>query len=553
MASAVAFLACSLVSMTLVSVRSRQYLTGKEHLHGSAAWATEEDVRKTGRLDATTGPYIGGFEVQPGHIRYMRDPFDDNILGVAPPGSGKTSGLVLPTLLDNSDWSMFVLDPKEQLHDLSSGYRRAAGNQVFKFAPGSKQTARYNVLAEIRLYTDFDVKDAQNIAEVICHVPGEVTTDSHWDVIAKQFLVGVMLHACYKAYHQERTATMAEIAEMITPSAATHILDSTLPEMVQYAHDPTGAAGWRLPNGYKARVHPVVRAAANAMYNRVYQGEPNREFEGVVSNCAKRLEIYRDPLIAHATSASDFTIEDLVNHDTPVTLYLCVSFGDSERLLALTRLIVTMAFSRLTEAGKSGFVNKWRLLWLLDEFPTLRDLPAIADGLAAARDFGMKFFLIAQTFAQIELAYRKAAVLINNCDVWVAYAPNDPDTRKLLSQQAGKRTVAHRVQTFSGGRYANQKNAINESISNSERELITPDEVGRMRPPTKGGINNNRILEPGDMLVFLRGCNPIFGRQMLYFFDTELLFRSQIPALTSWPALPRKGVVTLSTLQAATP
>ena len=61
------------------------------------------------------------------------------------------------------------------------------------------------------------------------------------------------------------------------------------------------------------------------------------------------LTLYSDPLVARNTSASDFTINDLVNHERPVSLYLVVPPSDKIRLRPLIRLMFTMVVNRLTE------------------------------------------------------------------------------------------------------------------------------------------------------------------------------------------------------------
>ena len=44
------------------SLRSRRLSANAEHLHGSARWATEKDIRETGLLDARQGLYVGGWK-----------------------------------------------------------------------------------------------------------------------------------------------------------------------------------------------------------------------------------------------------------------------------------------------------------------------------------------------------------------------------------------------------------------------------------------------------------------------------------------------------------
>src|SRR5258706_5572333 len=47
------------------SLRSRRVSAHAQHLHGSARWATDQDLRETGLLDAGQGVYVGGWKPGP--------------------------------------------------------------------------------------------------------------------------------------------------------------------------------------------------------------------------------------------------------------------------------------------------------------------------------------------------------------------------------------------------------------------------------------------------------------------------------------------------------
>jgi type IV secretion system protein VirD4 len=49
-------------------------------------------------------------------------------------------------------------------------------------------------------------------------------------------------------------------------------------------------------------------------------------------------------------------------------------------------------------------------------------------------------------------------------------------------------------------------------------------------PGAKKDTASDRITEAGDMLVFVAGHPPIYGRQMLYFQDPIFSERARIPA-----------------------
>ena len=76
---------------------------------------------------------------------------------------------------------------------------------------------------------------------------------------------------------------------------------------------------------------------------------------------------------------------------------------------------------------------------------------------------------------------------------------------------------------------------VSTHMDEIERPLMTPDEIMRLRPPKKErGGHQEKIIAPGDMLIFVSGHYPIYGTQMLYFFDPILRSRAEIPPPTKF-------------------
>lgn len=69
-----------------------------ENLHGSAHWATLEEVKESGVFDKDKGVYIGGFEHKK-TLHYLRHDGPEHVMLFAPTRSGKGVSLLLPTLL----------------------------------------------------------------------------------------------------------------------------------------------------------------------------------------------------------------------------------------------------------------------------------------------------------------------------------------------------------------------------------------------------------------------------------------------------------------------
>jgi type IV secretion system protein VirD4 len=216
--------------------------------------------------------------------------------------------------------------------------------------------------------------------------------------------------------------------------------------------------------------------------------------------------------------------------------------SDKIRLRPLIRLMFTMTVNRLTEKmvfqGAEQKRNKHRLLLLIDEFPSLNRMEVFADALSYMAGYGLKAYLITQDIRQIVDAYGNNESIVSNCHVRIAFAPNQFETAELLSKMTGTATVQKASYNFSGSRLSPVMAHINASVDHIERPLMTPDEVLRLKPPQKRGDGaQERIVAPGQMLVFVSGHHPILGTQMLYFLDPALNARAELAPPTGFIAL----------------
>jgi len=515
------------VFFALTNRRARRLSMNAEHLHGSARWAEEKDVHATGLLTANDGVFVGGWSADGKRLHYLRHNGPEHILAFAPTRSGKGVGLVIPTLLAWSE-SAIVYDIKGENWAKTAGFRAQAGHLCFKFSPVEQEaTSRFNPLSEVRLFTPRDVSDAQNIASMIVRTGEDSPQERYWQDASTSITTGMILHACYAAALEGRQASLADLSHLFTrPGSSFH---DTLEDLLNFVHDPGFQHQWRMPDGSLTATHPVVREKVQEMMDK-----EEKDFGGVLSTAKTALTLYSDPLVANNCSASDFTINDLVNHERPVSLYLVVPPSDKIRLRPLIRLILTMTVNRLTErtlfAGAEQQHNRHRLLFLIDEFPSLNRMEIFADALSYMAGYGLKAYLITQDIRQIVDAYGNNESIVSNCHVRIAFAPNQFETAKLISDMTGTTTVQKATYNFSGQRFSPVMGHLNASVDNIERPLMTPDEVLRLKPPRKEGHGiQERIVAPGQMLIFVSGHHAILGTQMLYFLDPTFKIRSDIP------------------------
>ena len=516
--------------------RTKRLSANGEDIHGSARWASEDDIYETGLLDAGNGVYVGGwYDNGKRRLRYLRHDGPEHILAFAPTRSGKGVGLVIPTLLTWPE-STVVYDIKGENWAKTAGFRSQQGHVCFKFSPVEEgNSSRFNPLAELRLFTARDVSDAQNIADMIVRTGEDSPQERYWQDAAASITTGMVLHVCYAAASEGRTASLADLARVFT-RPGTHFRE-TLHEIISYPHDPDYSHAWRTGEGDRTMTHPVVREKVQEMLDK-----EDKDFSGVLSTAKTALTLYSDPLVAKNTSASDFTIQDLVNHDRPVSLYLVVPPSDKIRLRPLIRLIFTMIVNRLTEKmdfqGATQKRNKHRLLFLIDEFPSLKRMELFGDALSYMAGYGLNAYLITQDIRQILDQYGANESIVSNCHVRIAFAPNQLETAEVLSKMTGVKTVQKASFNFSGSRLSPIMGHVNASVDHIERPLMTPDEILRLTPARKEGHGESEeIVAPGQMLIFVSGHYPILGTQMLYFSDPVLAKRAKVSPPTEFFSL----------------
>lgn len=516
---------------TLVLIFIRVSLKAKlTDNHGSARFASEEEIAKTDLLDGK-GVFLGITEAG----KYIRDNAYTHLFLCAPSRSGKGVGLIIPTLLYWAH-SVIVTDVKGENWAFTAGWRKKMGHIVLKFDPtnvsyadnnghfsyqGGGGSCRFNPFDEIRIGTPKEVGDTQNICRILVDPTGKgyEGSNAHWTNNAADLLIGIVLHLKYSRPTVNITTVIDFLAED-TDGLQAHLM-KILEEVKSGAsfHDNTGyilqASTLR---DEKIYFHPYVQQIFTKMAST-----PDKEFGSIQSTLETALQIYRDPVIANNLSASDFTIADLMNNERPVSLYLIVPPSDIDRMMPAFRLIVELLYRRNVEkmefdvGSKKTKENKHRLLMLLDEFPALGKMETFETAMGVIAGYGIKAFIICQSVQQINKIYGKDNGIISNCEVRVFFAPNDDVTPKFLSSLMGKKTVeSHSKSTNSA---VITMGAKSYSYNEMSRDLMTPDEISTM----------DRSKE----IVLKTGVRPILGRKITWYNNPHFKDRPCDPPAAS--------------------
>lgn len=484
--------------------------------HGSARWATISEWEEAGLISPpgkfTDGIILGIVKKRLfGKVRYIIENLKTHIALIAPSRAGKGTGVIIPTLLN---WlgSVFVLDMKGENYQITAGYRKHALKQtILKFKPyGLEDSISYNPLAEVRIGTAYEVKDATIIADILTD-PGEGKKRDHWDMSATALFIGLILHVLYMRRREGKIGTFGDIVDFLTSTDKT--LEQNFIDLMEYKHLEDYSV-WNdiydssQMKGINPGTHPIVARTAAEILNK-----DERERASVISTVMAKLSLFKDPIIRKNTSRADFRIKDLMDYKNPVSFYIVVEAEQMDTLSLLLRILVTQTIGILApemDFSSDKPIHKHKMLFLMDEFPAFGTIPLFEKALAYIAGYGMKALIIAQALNQIKKNYGDRNSVFDNCATTVFYSPTplDTETPKQISEMLGDKTIKVKNRSYK----AFQIGSSNISESNQARRLLTPEEV---RNKVAGKWN----------IISVTGLYPRIGVKLEYF--REKYFKSK--------------------------
>jgi type IV secretion system protein VirD4 len=448
--------------------------------HGSARWMEPQEIKHS-ILVNNPGVFLG----KAGKY-FLRHNGPEHVIAIAPTRSGKGVGLVIPTLLSWEE-SVLIYDIKGENWKITSGFRKRFSHCIY-FNPTSDKSARFNPLLEVRKGAH-EIQDVQNIADILVEPEGGSDKRDYWSKTGHVLLVASILHVLYV----EDDKTLAGVANFLSDPCRD--VEETLNIMMETKH-------------LGDRPHPVIASAAREMLNKAHN-----ELSGVVSTAMSFLGLYRDPIVARATSRSDFKIRDIMNADKPVSLYLVVPPSDLSRTRPLVRLMLNQICRGTTgvETTHDEKPYKHRLLMMIDEFPALGRLEFFETSIAFTASYGVKCYLIAQSLNQLDKIYGLHHSILDNCHVRVLFSTNDDRTAKRTSELLGQKTQSRKKVNHSGRATRIILNHISIGDEEVGRPLLTPGEVSTM--------------PSSDALILVGGLPPIYAKKIRYYEDRNFIRR----------------------------
>ncbi len=332
-------------------------------------WAVPADLRRLWVQGPVSGrPYLGVIGRVP--ARTLAAELEVQPMVVAPPRAGKSSGFVVPWLLDHHGPTL-VLSTKRDIYDATAPYRRGLG-RVWVYDPfGDRSSAGFTPLVPARSWPGA-IRAGEALASA-AHPDSSNAANEFWD---------------------------KEAASMLAPLLhAAAIAGESMSELVRWldARDFTDAISCLKGAG--------ASAAADQLEGVSRRDERNRET--TVMSALNLLRAYRYPQVA-ARAVGDLTPERFLDGKAN-TIYVVAAGHDQDALRpVILALVAAMYEAAIVKARRDGVLDP-RLFILMDEAANIAPVRNLAPWLSQCGDHGIVIATIWQSIAQIDQRYGRAA------------------------------------------------------------------------------------------------------------------------------------------------
>lgn len=381
-----------------------------------ARWATAEELDKAGYIQGSGNDRC--LIVTREGSDFLRLPEADtnrHALVCGPTGTGKTTGIFVPNLIERIGTSAIVTEAtgskgRADLYQKTAGYRAANGHAIYCFNPDYLGSDRINPLDRVNTY-----REARRVTEILMQ---STTLSSHrgdqtWDMAERLLLTSLILHSVGE--REEGNCNLGYVLRLLNK----------------------GAEG----------LEPVLSESNIEEAREAYQGFLNNSTESyrnlVAGGLITRLDLWKDPRIKALTETTD--IDYAAMSEQLFTWYLATP-ADKPELKPLAALVFNIA---LDVVGSANF--KHGVALFLDEFTNFGYVRGMPQKLSIIRHDKIPCVLGIQDYIQLEMLYQKEAPLfLSQPGTRVFFRPNDQQTAERISKGLGIVEETRRKITSSG-------------------------------------------------------------------------------------------------------
>lgn len=333
---------------------------------------------------------------------------EGHLITIAPTGSGKGVGCIIPALLRHPGPAI-VIDPKGENALVTARRRREMGQQVVVIDPmgiTGLDSGMINPLDVIEPDSPAGVDEAAAVVAALLPATLGEGKNGYWVNRARKLLLSAVLHVVTDLPRDERTiATVRDLVGKLTSSRSD------------------------LLERFRASRHPEVRLGADDL-----ELQANETFAGIVSFAQEGVDFVRGPQIREATMGTSFALDSVTRGD-PLTIYIVLPPHMMESHARLLRLWVSTLLKLITRRRSRPARPT---LFLLDEAAQLGPLDELRTAITLLRGYGLQTWSFWQDASQLKALYPLDwQTMVNNCKVFQAFGANNLAAAEDVSRLVG--------------------------------------------------------------------------------------------------------------------
>ncbi|MEL6828038.1 MAG: type IV secretory system conjugative DNA transfer family protein [Pseudomonadota bacterium] len=373
---------------------------------------------------------------------------DRHLITVGGTRGGKGTTAIIPNLC-LYEGSVVCIDPKGENARITAARRghgsdhvgKGLGQKVFVFDPyevsGVGDYACWNPLDLIDPETDDVIERAAGIADAL--VVKSNDENAHFDESARIFIKALILYVASVYPPNDPDRNLITAYDLLINGARSKLKEH------QEKHSETDGQVEVDPFEYLLflmRKEPQFASDVISGASNMIKAMGDRERGAVLSFARRNLEFLERPAIQRVFKTSTFDLDSLKTDANGVSVFLCLPpqrMHDTSRFL---RLMITACLERMYEIeGKPETGHP--VLFILDEFASLRHMAVIEHAAGYSAGFGVKLWLILQDVTQLQRYYREGwETFMGNAGLIQAFANSDHTTLEYLSKKIGQTEIS---------------------------------------------------------------------------------------------------------------
>ncbi|PEU54964.1 hypothetical protein CN395_25070 [Priestia megaterium] len=448
--------------------------SSKYGAYGTAEFLTareiEADTEDFSMSLESPGTIIGMVKGKP-VIHHEKSWKNRNVLIFGASGTQKSKSYIIPNILNTDSDSIIVTDAKGELYRDTSEAKRKQGYKVHVISfvlNESKHSDKYNPLDYVE--TDADAAELGN--SLVINGNGVPSNGDTFWVNAEAGLIATLV--LYTKYflpkEQQNLGTVYNLTS--TDHVTLYKLFKDIPE------------------------DHIVRRS----YDGCIGNKEDKMKDQIIGGASTAIDLWKYDEVRELTCQSDFNLQDIGKEKTIVYIRIPVGKKYSRPLISTFYVQLFDQLYALGEESETGELpNPVRML--LDEFCNIGTIPMFEEKLSTTRGYKIYVSPVVQSLEQLRDRYgeKKAAEIMDNCDIHMLLGTNDKDAQKHFSEKIGNTTI--RIQGESETKN-DRGESLGESLNYAQRPLLTADEVNRL-PDNKS-------------IVFMRTKQPFLLEKAFY-------------------------------------